>query len=417
MAAVEGYEGVLGEVVALRRYLHQHPESAFEEYGTQKRVREMALDGGVPEANIKVCAKTGLVIDVLGTAEPTGPVEGRKMIAIRADMDCLKMTEENRDLPYRSVVEGNAHMCGHDGHTATAVGAMLLIQAAAAKIPKGKGVRFLFQPSEECHPGGAKPMVAEGCMEGVDEVYGYHNTPHPLGRIIVTRGTQMALSSRVYITIKGKGGHASTPHMTIDPVVCAAQVIVSLQSIVSRQMPSKENIVLSVCMVHGGESPNVIPDSVKLSGTVRTLSVPIFDEVCAKIRQIVNGTCAVYGCTSDMELNIGYPPVVNPEREFEHIIRIGSKVVGPDRVGPTSDLPFMGAEDFSYFLQERPGCFFFVGTHDGTSPPAMLHNPHYNFNDKALPVAAQMFVRLAEDRLGVSLYEDLNTVLPLPDFK
>lgn len=229
-------------LTSIRRDIHAHPEPGFEEVRTHATLRTMLTRlAHVPEQRIRTCAKTGLVVDITGTGKPVGAAQAVKVLAIRADMDALRMTEKNVNLPYRSTHEGVAHLCGHDGHMASLVGLAVLIQRKAAQIPSDVTVRLLFQPAEE-GPGGAQPMIADGCMKSVDEVYGYHNWPSvPLGHMWITEGPIMGHPAEFKIKIKGKGGHGSQPQVAIDPVFVAAHVVVALQSVVSRSVhPSQQ---------------------------------------------------------------------------------------------------------------------------------------------------------------------------------
>ena len=256
----EGLDCLYSTLASLRREIHANPEPGFEEKNTQALLRKMLTTlVGIPDAKITASAGTGLVADIEGEGE--GEASGAvATIALRADMDALRMTEGNNGLPYRSKKEGVAHLCGHDGHMASLIGGAALICARARALPRGCRVRLLFQPAEE-GPGGAELMVREHCLDGVDEVYGYHNWPSwPLANLIVAPGPVMAHPSEFTIVITGRGGHGSQPQFAVDPVLVAAHVVVALQSVVSRSVPSAEQAVLSVCTIHGGEATNVIPD-------------------------------------------------------------------------------------------------------------------------------------------------------------
>uniref|UniRef100_A0A7S2FJM7 Peptidase M20 dimerisation domain-containing protein n=1 Tax=Haptolina brevifila TaxID=156173 RepID=A0A7S2FJM7_9EUKA len=297
----EVLDGLYSSIATLRREIHANPEPGFEEYETHKLLKRMLNElAGIELTAMRTSAKTGLIVDIVGvgTAAAAGPI---KVIALRADMDALRMTEGKNGLLYRSTNEGVAHLCGHDGHMASLVGAAALIQRRAKSIPSGCMVRLLFQPAEE-GPGGADPMVKEGCLESVDEVYGYHNWPSiPMGKLAVCPGPLMAHPTEFKIRIDGKGGHGSQPQFAVDPVLVSAHVIVALQSVVSRSVASKEQAVLSVTMVHGGEVNNVIPDTVTLGGTIRDLNPSVYTLICDRVRAIVSGTCAAFGAVGTCE--------------------------------------------------------------------------------------------------------------------
>ena len=293
-------DGLYSSMSTVRRELHANPEPGFEEHKTQALLKKLLVQlAGIPEGAIRACAGTGLVADIKGSGpQSRGPI---KTIALRADMDALRMTEGKNGLPYRSSQEGVAHLCGHDGHMASLLGAATLIQRRSARLPSDCTVRLLFQPAEE-GPGGAAPMISEGCLDGVDECYGYHNWPtFEYGKMSVCAGPIMAHPTSFTIVITGKGGHGSQPHLTVDPVLTAAHVIVALQSVVSRSVHSAQQAVLSVTMVHGGEVSNVIPDTVTLQGTIRDLDQEVYEHIVERARAIVNGTCTAFGATATFQ--------------------------------------------------------------------------------------------------------------------
>ena len=282
MAAFE--PELIDAIVALRREIHAHPEPGFEEHETQRRLRRALAElGGLPESAMRACARTGLVVDIDGAgapdaaAPPARPGEPARVrvVALRADMDALRMTEKNEALPYRSRNEGVSHMCGHDGHMAALVGGAALVARRASRLPAGARVRLLFQPAEE-GPGGALPMLEERCLDGVDEVYGMHNWPTmPLGMCRVKAGALMAHVSEFEIVVHGKGAHASQPHASVDAVLVASALVQALHTIVSRTLPSSANAVVSVTMLRAGEAFNVLPDTATLGGTIRDLSAAV----------------------------------------------------------------------------------------------------------------------------------------------
>lgn len=382
---------ILDDMVALRRHIHAHPEPGFEETETQARLLEEVRALGLEPV---ICGKTGLYVDL-------GNGQGPK-VALRADIDCLRMTEGNHHLSYRSKKEGLAHMCGHDGHTASLMGALSVLSRVRDQI-QGT-VRCFFQPAEE-GPGGAPLMIEEGVLEGMDEVYGMHNWPEaPLGELRTIPGPCMATVTTMSMTIHGKGSHGSQPQSSIDPVLTAAHIITALQSIVSRNMHSKDAVVVSVTMVHGGEATNVIPDKVELGGTVRALSDSLMDEVCERIETVAKATAAAFGASVDVVLFRKYPVLVNDPGCTEIVKRVGREHFGADNVSEEK-LPMLGAEDFAYYTQVTPGCFFFLGGGEDGRTNSMCHSTDYDFNDALLDPAIQFWVRLAEDRLGQTLFK------------
>eukprot|EP00931_Biecheleriopsis_adriatica_P075620 TRINITY_DN49445_c0_g1_i1.p1 TRINITY_DN49445_c0_g1~~TRINITY_DN49445_c0_g1_i1.p1 ORF type:complete len:476 (+),score=78.27 TRINITY_DN49445_c0_g1_i1:41-1429(+) len=420
-------------LIGLRREVHMHPEPGFSEKRTQSRVREILTKfAGIPEDRIRVSAITGLVADIHGTGAAK---EGHavKCVALRSDLDALTMTEGNNSLPYRSKNEGVAHMCGHDGHIAGLIGAAILLQKRADRIPSNFIVRLIFQPAEESTPpgtggfdfsrtggGGAVPMIDEGCLEGVDEIYGWHNWPTwPLGEIRVAPGPVMAHTSSFEIEIRGRGGHGSQPHACIDPIVCTSAVVAGLQTIVSRSVPSFANAVVTVGQFHSGERNNVIPDTAKLGGTIRDVDEKVFDIIKKRMHELVNSICKGYGCTAEIKIMSQYPALVNHTEQTEVVRRCAASFDGPLASKVTADsLPIMGGEDFAFYVKQRPGCFFFLGTQEfvvsglasyegGDDTPrsnCVCHGTTYDFNDNVLPRAVAMLVRIVEDRFGLELY-------------
>ncbi|MDF1664132.1 MAG: M20 family metallopeptidase [Planctomycetota bacterium] len=382
---------ILDATIQLRQHIHAYPEPGFEEVETQARlIKEVRALGLEPV----ICGKTGLYVDL-------GDGQGPK-IALRADIDCLRMTEGNHHLAYRSKKEGLAHMCGHDGHTASLMGALSVLSKVREKI-KGT-VRIFFQPAEE-GPGGAPLMIEEGVLNDISEVYGMHNWPEaPLGELRTIPGPCMATVTTMSMSIHGKGGHGSQPQESIDPVLTAAHIITALQSIVSRNMHSKDAVVISVTMVHGGEATNVIPDKVDLGGTVRTLSDSLMDDVCERIEKVATATADAFGATVDIELFRKYPVLVNDPGCTETVKRVGREHFGAENVNEIK-LPMLGAEDFAYYTQKTPGCFFFLGGGEEGRSNSMCHSTDYDFNDALLDPAIQFWVRLTEDRLKVKLFD------------
>lgn len=405
-------------IVALRREIHMYPEPGFQEVETLRRVREALVEyAGVEASDMRVLCRTGLVVDLRGTGPPSGgPV---RCIALRADLDGLGIAEDNEKLPYHSKVPGMAHMCGHDGHIAALVGTAAVLSTQLHCVPSDCAVRLLFQPAEE-GPGGAEPMIRAGCLEGVDEVYGWHSwTTWPLGSLAVREGPVMAHEAGFRITVTGRGAHGSAPDKSIDPVVCAATIVTSLQTIVSRSLPSAANAVVSVTTLHAGECSTAIPDVAKIGGTIRDLSPETFGKVKEVMQRMVAGIAAGFDCKANVEIASFYPETVNDAAAVEVVERCAQRGTLPLEV-TSEGLPLMGAEDFSYYLQQRPGCFFFLGgAEESTSNLADYpgcggaarsnccpHGTSYDFNDNLLPYAASMFVKIVEDRFGVQLSND-----------
>eukprot|EP01006_Ploeotia_vitrea_P025987 TRINITY_DN58961_c0_g1_i1.p1 TRINITY_DN58961_c0_g1~~TRINITY_DN58961_c0_g1_i1.p1 ORF type:complete len:411 (-),score=24.22 TRINITY_DN58961_c0_g1_i1:135-1367(-) len=396
------------EMCAMRQHVHQHPEVMWKELETRNTIKEKLQHIG----KVREVAQTGLIIDIVGTGKATGKP---RMIALRADLDALPMTEGNTGLSYRSANEGVAHMCGHDGHLTSLSYAALLFHAAKDRIPSDATIRLLFQPAEEGGFGAVK-MIEDGCLEGVDECYGYHNWPGPLGSLAVKPGAMMAHACHLYITVNGKGGHASKPEACIDPVLVASTIVVQLQTIMSRSVPCGEAAVLSICKIHGGENYNVIPESVKLEGTIRDFNPKVYDLIKKRIEEIVHSTCKSFGenCSAEVTFQDGYPVVMNCPTETEYVKEVGRKWLGEDKVHE-KDLPVHGAEDFAYYIQKVPGCFFFLGMgekdHSGKYN-LVPHSSHFNFNDNLLPVAASLWVRLIEHRLGTTIFDEAQCAHP-----
>ena len=380
-------------IAAVRRDIHAHPELCFEEVRTADVVAQKLTEWGIPIH--RGLGKTGVVGIVKGR---DGGASGRA-IGLRADMDALPMQEFNT-FAHASQHHGKMHACGHDGHTA-----MLL--AAAQHFAKHRNfdgtVYLIFQPAEE-GGGGARVMIEDGLLEQfpMQAVFGMHNWPGmKMGQFAVSPGPVMASSNEFKITIHGKGGHAAMPHTGIDPVPIACQMVQAFQTIISRNKKPVDAGVISVTMIHTGEATNVVPDSCELQGTVRTFSVEVLDMIEVRMRQIARFTCAAYGAACDFEFVRNYPPTINSAHEAEFARQVMAGIVGADRV--IVQEPTMGAEDFAYMLQARPGAYCFIANGDGShrdmghgAGPCMLHNPSYDFNDALIPLGATYWVRLAE---------------------
>ena len=380
-------------IAAIRRDIHAHPELCFEEARTADLVAQKLTEWGIP------------IHRGMGTTGVVGIIKNgtsSRAIGLRADMDALPMQEFNT-FGHASTQAGKMHACGHDGHTA-----MLL--AAAQHFAKERHfdgtVYLIFQPAEE-GGGGAREMIKDGLFEKfpMDAVFGMHNWPgSPVGKFAVAGGPVMASSNEFKITIYGRGGHAATPHTGLDPVPVACQLVQAFQTIISRNKKPIDAGVISVTMIHAGEATNVIPDHCELQGTVRTFSVEVLDLIEQRMKSISEHTCAAFDMRCEFEFTRNYPPTINSVAEAEFARKVMQSIVGDDNV--LHQEPVMGAEDFSYMLMAKPGCYCFIANGDGThresghgAGPCMLHNPSYDFNDDMIPLGATYWVRLAEEWL------------------
>ncbi len=384
-------------IAAVRRDIHAHPELCFEEVRTADVVAQKLTEWGIPIH--RGLGKTGVVGIVKGR---DGGASGRA-IGLRADMDALPMQEFNT-FAHASQHHGKMHACGHDGHTA-----MLL--AAAQHFAKHRNfdgtVYLIFQPAEE-GGGGARVMIEDGLFEQfpMQAVFGMHNWPGmKMGQFAVSPGPVMASSNEFKITIHGKGGHAAMPHTGIDPVPIACQMVQAFQTIISRNKKPVDAGVISVTMIHTGEATNVVPDSCELQGTVRTFTLEVLDMIEARMKQVAEHTCAAHEATCDFEFVRNYPPTVNSAAEADFARKVMASIVGEANV--LVQEPTMGAEDFAFMLQARPGAYCFIANGDGGhrdlghgGGPCTLHNPSYDFNDDLIPLGATYWVRLAEEWLA-----------------
>jgi len=369
------------EVAEWRRDFHTHPELQYDLPRTSGRVAELLRSFGVDEV-VTGIGRTGVV----GVINGRGP--GRTM-GLRADMDALPITEKTGK-PYQSATAGRMHACGHDGHTAMLLGAAKYL--SETRNFDGKAV-LIFQPAEEGGAGG-RAMLEDGLMErfGIEEVYGLHNMPGtPAGHFGIRVGGIMAASDEFAIVIEGEGGHAAFPHNTVDPVMIAAQMITALHTIVSRDVDPMKSAVLSVTMVQAGEAFNIIPRTVKLTGTVRTLDESIRDYMEERLRAVAHGIASTFGGRAEIAYRRGYPVTVNSPEQTEYAARIAAEIVGEDRVDGNTDAK-MGGEDFSYMLEARPGAYIFLGN----GATSELHSDTYDFNDEIIPAGVSYFVKLVE---------------------
>ena len=371
------------EIASWRQDFHSHPELLYEVHRTAGIVAEKLRAFGCDE-----------VVTGIGRTGVVGVIKGRggggKVVGLRADMDALPI-EEATNLPYRSKTPGLMHACGHDGHTAMLLGAAKYL--AETRNFDGTAV-VIFQPAEE-GGGGGDAMVRDGLMErfGIQEVYGMHNWPGtPVGEFAIRSGPIMAAADRFTIEIEGKGGHAALPSNCIDTLLCAAQLVVALQAVVARNVNPLDSAVLSVCAIKAGETYNVIPQHAQLMGTVRTLKPETRDLMEQRIRAVVQATAESFGATARIDYTRGYPVTFNHEAETEFMAEVAAKVGH----GVRRDIPpEMGAEDFSYMLEKRPGAYIFMG--NGES--AQCHHPAYNFDDGAIPYGVSLWATIVEERM------------------
>ena len=394
MQLIESIIADAASITTLRRDIHAHPELCFQEERTADLIAKALTDWGIPIH--RGLGKTGVVgIVKNGTS--------KRAVGLRADIDALPMTEHNK-FAHASTHPGKMHACGHDGHTA-----MLL--AAARHLSKHRNfdgtVYLVFQPAEE-GGGGAREMIKDGLFEQfpMEAIFGAHNWPGmAAGQFAVKTGPVFASSNEFKITIRGKGAHAALPHNGVDPVPVACQMVQAFQTIVTRNKRPVETAVISVTMIHAGEATNVVPDSCEIQGTVRTFTTETLDLIERRMQTIAEATCAAFETRCEFQFHRNYPPTVNHPAETEFVRGLLGEVVGAQNVFEFE--PTMGAEDFSFFLQHKPGCYFLIGNGDGEHRagghgmgPCMLHNPSYDFNDELIPLGATAWVRLAEKWLG-----------------
>jgi amidohydrolase len=378
------------EITAWRRDLHAHPELQFDVHRTAATVADKLKVFGCDEV-VTGIGRTGVVGVIRGRSADKSI--GTKVIGLRADMDALPL-EEATGVPYKSTVPGKMHACGHDGHTAMLLGAAKYL--AETRNFDGTAV-VIFQPAEEGGAGGLA-MVKDGMMDrfGIEEVYGMHNYPGlPVGEFAIRSGPLMAAADTVYIDIEGVGGHAARPHLGIDTVLVGSQIVNQIQSIVARNVDPLKSAVVSICMFQAGHTDNVIPQTAQLRGTARSLAPEVRDLLEARLREVVEGTARLYGAKAKLTYRRGYPVLRNHEQQTAFAASVAGGVVGGERVDQSIP-PVMGAEDFSYMLESRPGAFIFVG--NGNS--AGLHNPAYDFNDDVIPVGTSYWVKLVETALA-----------------
>ncbi|MDO8304782.1 M20 aminoacylase family protein [Herminiimonas sp.] len=379
------------ELQAIRREIHAHPELCFEEHDTAELVAKKLTEWGIP------------VIRGMGVTGVVGVIKhgsSARAVGLRADMDALPIQEINT-FPHASRNDGKMHACGHDGHTAMLLG-------AAHYLSQHKNfdgtVYLIFQPAEE-GGGGAKRMMDDGLFAKypMQAVFGMHNWPGiPVGQFGVTAGPMMASSNEFEVLVRGKGAHAAQPHKGIDPIMVAVQIAQSWQTIITRNKSPIDAAALSITQIHAGSATNVIPDDATLIGTVRTFNLDVLDLIESRMRTIAEHTAQAFDATVDFRFKRNYPPLINHAQETAFAVEVLQSIVGVEHVDAKTE-PTMGAEDFAFMLQNKPGCYVFIGNGEGAHRsaghglgPCNLHNPSYDFNDDLLPIGATYWVRLAE---------------------
>ena len=383
-------ESALRRVADVRHRLHQIPEIGYEEFKTAALIRGELSAIGVPHVDGAAEAPTATVAWI---GDASG---GKPCVALRADIDALPIYE-NTGLPYASTHPGFMHACGHDGHTATLLGVAALLKAMEADLPVC--VKFIWQPAEE-GGGGAERLVEEGVLDGtlgpkVDAIFGLHGWPGlPVGVVATKPGPLLAATDTFTATFVGRGCHGAYPHLGLDPIVTAAEAVLNLQQFVSRELDPTEPAVVTVGKFHAGTATNIIPDAAVIEGTARTLSAPARKLIGKAIERRCTGIADANDCDLRFDWIEGYPPTVNDAAMADYVARVARSALGPERFLPVSR-PSMGGEDFSYYLQKVPGCFFLVGVvPPGREHYPPLHSDHYDFTDAALGVGMKMFLEL-----------------------
>jgi IAA-amino acid hydrolase len=380
-------QAIAEQLVMWRRTIHQHPERSFQEVKTARYVAEALQRMGID-------VRTGV-----GGTGVVGRLRGRAAghdaptVALRADMDALPIQEET-GLPFASQVPGAMHACGHDAHVACLLGAATLL---AEKPPQRGEVRFLFQPSEETvdieGKGGAARMVDDGAMHGVDAIAGLHTWPEvPAGQVSLSPGPQMAAAGKFQAEIRGQGGHGAAPHQTVDPIVLAAQAILALQTVVSRRLDPTEAGVVTIGTIHGGTQDNIIPESVMLTGTLRSLSSEVYDQLVHEVRHTLGVVRALCG-DFEVSFTAGYPVTSNDPGLTALVTQVARDLLGESAVIPAK--PVMKGEDFALLATHVPGCYMRLGTGFPGEPPRKHHDPHFDIDERALPIGAAILAETA----------------------
>ena len=379
----EEIKNIKDEIYTIRRHFHRYPELSFKEFNTAETISQHLNNLGI--SHKKGVGKTGIVGEINFGPGPT--------IALRADMDALPIQEEN-NLDYKSLNDGVMHACGHDGHMAILLGAANAL-SKNSKLKKGT-VRFIFQPAEE-GLGGAKYMIEDGCLDKVDEIYGLHLWNYQLyGEVGIKDGPVMASADLFDIEVSGKGGHGATPQGTIDAIVVASNLVTMLQTIVSRNTNPLESTVLSIGKIKGGHNFNIISDKVHMSGTTRAYTEENRTMIKQRMKEVIEGVSKSFGADIKLNYKDGYPPTVNHSSQVEKVLEAANSVVASGAKNPYLS---MGGEDFSYYLQNKPGCFFFVGSapNENEILSTPHHCSHFNIDERALLVGASVYLNLIEN--------------------
>ena len=379
----EEIKNIKDEIYTIRRHFHRYPELSFKEFNTAETISQHLNNLGI--SHKKGVGKTGIVGEINFGPGPT--------IALRADMDALPIQEEN-NLDYKSLNDGVMHACGHDGHMAILLGAANAL-SKNSKLKKGT-VRFIFQPAEE-GLGGAKYMIEDGCLDKVDEIYGLHLWNYQLyGEVGIKDGPVMASADLFDIEVSGKGGHGATPQGTIDAIVVASNLVTMLQTIVSRNTNPLESTVLSIGKIKGGHNFNIISDKVHMSGTTRAYTEENRKMIKQRMKEVIEGVSRSFGADIKLNYKDGYPPTVNHSSQVEKVLEAASSVVASGAKNPYLS---MGGEDFSYYLQNKPGCFFFVGSapNENEILSTPHHCSHFNIDERALLIGASVYLNLIEN--------------------
>jgi amidohydrolase len=376
------WENLIDSAVALRRQLHQRPELTWQETETAATIRKVLDEAGIPW---RACAETGTVASLAAGA--TG-----RHIALRGDIDAIPVTEATQSA-WASQHAGRMHACGHDGHTATLIAAALWLKRHEAALPGP--VTLLFQPAEEGGHG-ARQMIVDGALDGVDAIFGWHNWPAiAFGQAICPDGVVMCANGTFEIAVQGKGGHASQPELCRDPVLAASAIVLALQQIVSRRLQPQQPTVVSVTSIEAPSMATVIPSEARIGGSIRFGNPTDSHQIFELIASIARSTAESYGVSADVNVQSRYGPTVNHAVEAGQVRQHLAAELGSKWLARSLPVPVMASEDFSYYLQKIPGAFFLLGGDDGLNHDAPCHSPLYDFNDRLIPVVVRLFARLA----------------------
>lgn len=395
---LERYDRIYPDVVQLRRDLHMYPELSFQEVNTPRKIAETLRALGL-EVRTEVGGR-GVVARLKGG-------KAGKTVALRADFDALPI-QDQKDVEYKSRIPGVMHACGHDIHTAALLGVARVLSEVKEELEGD--VVFIHQFAEELIPGGAKPMIEDGCLDGVDVIFGAHVwSGEPIGTVGVGEGFMMAAMDSFHIEIQGKGGHGATPHLTVDSLLLGSQLVSNLQHIVSRRVDPLESAVVTVGSFHSGNAFNVIPQSAKLEGTVRSFKEEVRQLIETSIDQITRATCEGAGARYTLDYVRGYPAVWNHPEETRRIEQLARQLIGADNVKRMT--PMMGGEDFSYYLQQVPGTFFFVG---GQNPQIGANFPHhhplFDVDERSMGIIGKLFLSAVLHYLSEGIIQPKNTI-------